>query len=49
MYSNLTNLPLPIAAWLAHDTYDRVVAGISATTLMKPTRQIILSKRLPAG
>ena len=49
MYSNLTNLPLPIAAWLAHDTYDREAAGISATTLMKPTRQIILSKRLPPG
>ena len=48
-YSNLTNLPLPIAAWLAHDTYDREAAGISATTLMKPTRQIILSKRLPPG
>lgn len=48
-YTNQTGLPLPIAAWLAHDTYDREAAGLSATTLMKPTRQIILSSRIPAG
>ena len=48
-YSNQTNLPLPIAAWLAHDTYDRAAAGLSATTLMRPTRQVILAKRVPAG
>lgn len=48
-YSNQTNLPLPIAAWLAHDTYDRVAAGLSATTLMRPTRQVILAKRVPPG
>lgn len=48
-YSNLTGLPTPIAVWLAHDTYDREAAGLSATTLMKPTRQIVLAKRLPPG
>ena len=48
-YSNQTNLPLPIAAWLAHDTYDRSEAGLSATTLMRPIRQTILTKRLPPG
>lgn len=48
-YTNQTNLPLAIATWLAHDTYDREAAGLSATTLMKPTRQIILTKRLPPG
>lgn len=48
-YTNQTNLPLPIAAWLAHDTYDRSEAGLSATSLMKSTRQVILSKRVPPG
>lgn len=48
-YTNQTGLPLPIAVWLANDTYDREAAGLSATTLMKPTRQIILSSRIPAG
>lgn len=48
-YSNQTNLPLPIAVWLAHDTYDRQEAGLSATSLLKPTRQIILSSRVPPG
>lgn len=49
-YSNQTNLPLPIAVWLAHDTYDgNQAGGLSATTLLKPTRQIILSQRIPPG
>lgn len=48
-YTNQTNLPLPIAVWLAHDTYDREAAGLSATSLMKPVRQLILAKRLPPG
>lgn len=46
-YSNLTGLPMPVAVWLAHDTYDRDEAGLSATTLMKSVRQVILTKRLP--
>lgn len=48
-YTNQTNLPTPIAVWLAHDTYDKAEAGLSATSLMKPTRQIILTKRVPEG
>lgn len=48
-YSNHTNLPLAIATWLAHDTYDREAAGLSATSLMRPTRQLILAKRVPPG
>lgn len=48
-YTNQTNLPLPIAAWLAHDTYDRASAGLSATSLMKPTRQLVLASRVPPG
>lgn len=48
-YTNHSNLPLPIAVWLAHDTYDKTSGGISATSLMKPTRQLILSSRIPPG
>lgn len=48
-YTNQTNLPTPIAVWLAHDTYDREAAGLSATALLKPIRQVILSKRVPPG
>ena len=49
MYSNQTNLPTAIAVWLAHDTYDRAEAGLSATSLLKPVRQVILSQRIPEG
>jgi len=48
-YSNQTELPIPIAVWLAHDTYDRAEAGLSATSLLKPIRQVILSQRVPEG
>lgn len=48
-YTNQTNLPLPIAVWLAHDTYDRAAAGLSATALMRPIRQLVLTRRLPPG
>lgn len=49
-YTNQTNLPLPIAVWLAHDTYDgKKAGGLSATTLLKPTRQIVLAQRIPPG
>ena len=48
-YSNQTNLPTAIAVWLAHDTYDRAEAGLSATSLLKPVRQVILSQRIPEG
>ena len=49
MYSNQTNLPTAIAVWLAHDTYDKAEAGLSATSLLKPVRQVILSQRIPEG
>lgn len=45
-YTNLTNIPLPLAVFLATDDYDYVPNTISATTLLKPLRQIVLSKRL---
>ena len=45
-YSNFGNLPLPIAVWLASDSYTNENT-ISATSLLKSTRQIILSKRVP--
>lgn len=48
---NLTNeadISLPLAVWLLHDTYDYQADpnAISATTLMKPIRQIILPSRI---
>lgn len=49
MYSNQTNLPTAIAVWLAHDTYDKAEAGLSATSLLKPVRQVILAQRIPEG
>lgn len=47
-YSNMTGLPLSIAVYLATDHYDHkaVGDGISATTLLKPIKQVILSKRV---
>jgi hypothetical protein len=46
-YTNETKIPLSMAAYLAHDSYDHQPNTISATGLMKPLRQIILSKRVP--
>lgn len=48
MYTNRTNLPLPIAIWLASDTYDHDPRSnhISATSLLKPTKSLILTSRL---
>lgn len=49
-YSNNTNLPLSIGVWLATDNYiyppDDGKKYISATTLLKSIRQIVLSFRL---
>lgn len=49
--TNTTDIPLGLAVWLAKDDYDlkdsTVKNLISATTLLKSTRQIILSSRLP--
>lgn len=45
-YTNLNNIPLPLAVFLATDDYDYEPNTISATTLLKPVKQIILSKRV---
>lgn len=46
-YSNLSNIPLPLAVFLATDSYDKQDNTISTTTLLKPIRQIVLEQRLP--
>lgn len=45
-YSNQFNIPLPLAVFLATDDYDFEPNVISATSLMKSTRQLVLSKRV---
>ena len=51
LYSGVSDVPLALAVWLADDTYDHNPDPwtISATTLMKPLKQIILSTRIPGG
>lgn len=48
--TNNKNIPLVLAVWLGDDNYayDSRPNVISVTTLLKSTRQIILSRRLPA-
>ena len=43
--TNKHNIPLLIAVYLGTDNYDHKEAGLSATTLIKPIRQIILGQR----
>lgn len=51
--TNTKNFGLAMAVWLAHDEYDagtNLFPGkpvFSVTTLLKPTRQLILSNRVP--
>ncbi|WP_432481704.1 hypothetical protein [Moraxella sp. ZY200743] len=45
-YSNITNIPLPLAVFLATDSYDHEDNVISATTLLRSIRQIVLSLRM---
>ena len=47
-YTNLHNIDISMAVWLVHDDYDFLPRerAISATALLKPTRQIILSGRV---
>ena len=47
-YTNNYDIPLGLAVWLVSDNYDYVddPKYISATTLLKPIKQIILSRRL---
>lgn len=48
-FSNRSNIPLSLAVFLASDNYDynQDAHTISVTTLLKPTRQIILGARVP--
>lgn len=48
-YHNASEVPLALAVFLASDYYDHNddPTVISTTTLLKPTRQIILAQRLP--
>lgn len=47
-YTNSLNMPLSLAVYLATDHYDHAAVGegLSATTLLKPIKQVILSKRV---
>ena len=45
-YSNQMNIPLPLAVFLATDDYDYDPTAISATALMRPIRQLVLTKRV---
>lgn len=47
--TNITNISLPLAVWLAGDGYDFAPGtqrAISVTSVMKPVRQILLRERL---
>jgi hypothetical protein len=50
-YANVSDVPLAMGVWLATDTYDHDDRPnvISATSLMKPLRQIILPSRIEPG
>lgn len=50
-YSNVGEVPLALGVFLASDDYDynSDPNTISATTLLKPLRQIILASRVPAS
>jgi len=45
--TNVSNLSLPLAVWLSEDLYDHDPGTISATKLIKSTKQIIMSGRIP--
>jgi hypothetical protein len=47
-YTNLHDVPLSLAVFLATDNYDYESDTISATTFLKPVRQLILANRVPA-
>lgn len=48
-YTNNAGIPLSMAVFLAVDHYDYVPGVISATSLLKPVRQYVLARRVPAG
>jgi len=47
-YTNRANLPLSLAVWLTHDTYDHDERSnhISATSILRPVRQTVLAARV---
>jgi hypothetical protein len=51
MVTNNTGISLAMAVWLVHDEYDYINEEnyISATSLMKPLRHIVLPRRIPAA
>lgn len=51
LYANVSEVPLALAVFLASDSYDYNddPRTISATSLLKPVRQIILPGRIPEG
>lgn len=46
IYTNQTQIPLAVALFLATDNYDYEPGVISTTALMRPIRQLVLSKRV---
>lgn len=46
-FTNSAEVPLSMAVFLATDSYDHDPETISATALLKPLKQIILSSRVP--
>jgi hypothetical protein len=50
-FANVGEVPLAVAVFLASDFYDHSEdpTEISATTLLKPLRQVILATRVPPG
>lgn len=48
MITNSSNLPISVAVWLAQDDYDHVndPAYISATSILKPTKAVVLGNSL---
>ena len=51
-YTNTSGIPLSLAVFLASDNYDGYRSDpntVSATTLLKPLRQVILAARVPPG
>ncbi|MCM2973798.1 hypothetical protein [Larsenimonas suaedae] len=46
-YLNTTGVPLSLAVFLASDKYDHEEGVISATSLIKPIRQLVLAGRVP--
>jgi hypothetical protein len=49
--TNHSDISLALAVWLVHDEYDYIDTPnyISATAMMKPLRQIVLTPRVPKG